>query len=63
MPWTSNDATTHNKKLTSPMKKKVWSQVANQVLAKTGDDGRAIREANFAANRAKKKRKLGPLYG
>ena len=52
MPWTPREfKTRHNKGLTSP-KARVAARVANQVLAKTGDEGRAIREANAVAKRA-----------
>jgi hypothetical protein len=46
MPWGYGDALRHTKKATSPKAKRQWSDVANGVLAKTGDEGRAIREAN-----------------
>ena len=48
MPWTPADATRHTKKATTPKKKRQFRDVANSVLAKTGDEGRAIREANAA---------------
>ncbi len=52
MPWTAKDTGRHNKRAAkSPRKRKVWSKVANQVLSKTGNEGRAIREANAVANR------------
>lgn len=44
MPWTPKDASAKTKQAKSPAAKKVWSSVANNVLAKTSDDGRAIRE-------------------
>ena len=50
MPWTVDDVEKHQKGL-SDHQKKVWVAVANSVLAKTGDDGSAIRQANGAANR------------
>jgi hypothetical protein len=46
MPWTPDDATSHTKKATSEKAKRRWAEIANQVLEKTGDEGRAIREAN-----------------
>jgi len=46
MPWTAKDAAKHDKKANSAIAQRQWSHVANSVLAKTGDDGRAIREAN-----------------
>lgn len=45
MPWTPKDASKHNQAAVGHSAV-VWSRVANQVLKKTGDDGRAIREAN-----------------
>ena len=52
MPWKPGDTKRHNKRAAkSPKKRKVWSKVANQVLAKTGNEGRAIREANAVADR------------
>jgi hypothetical protein len=42
----------HNKAAgKSKRKGKVWRKVANQVLGKTGNEGRAIREANAVAGR------------
>ncbi len=46
MPWTASDAGRHNKKAKSGKAAAQWSTVANSVLAKTGNEGRAVREAN-----------------
>lgn len=47
MPWTPEDVARHNKRAAkSPKRSRQWSDVANSVLAKTGDEGRAEREAN-----------------
>jgi hypothetical protein len=46
MPWTPKDATRHTKKAKSAKAKRQWSDVADSVLTRTGDEGRAIREAN-----------------
>lgn len=46
MPWGPNDALRHTQQATSPKKKRRWSKVADSVLGATGDEGRAIREAN-----------------
>lgn len=53
MPWnTQADVTRHNKRAgKSKRKGKVWRSVANKLLAKTGNEGRAIREANAVAGR------------
>jgi uncharacterized protein YdaT len=46
MPWNSKDAKQHTKAATTPGKKKEWAGVANAVLKKSGDEGKAIRIAN-----------------
>ena len=46
MPWTSRDANRHNKKAKSGKASRQWAAVANSVLAKNGNDTRAVREAN-----------------
>jgi len=48
MPWTPKDASAKTRKASSPAKKKKWAGVANAVLKKSGDDGKAIRIANAA---------------
>jgi hypothetical protein len=59
MPWTPADATRHTKKATTAKKKRQFSDVANSILAKTGDEGRAIREANAAVAGTAKHRRHG----
>ena len=46
MPWTPNDAERHTHKATTWALKELWAKVANECLERTGDEGRAIREAN-----------------
>ncbi len=46
MPWTSDDAERHTHKATTSELKELWAKVANEALERTGDEGRAIREAN-----------------
>ena len=46
MPWTPEDAARHDKKARTPKEKRRWSDVADSVLQATGDEGRAVREAN-----------------
>jgi hypothetical protein len=60
MPWTADDAERHAKKADSPNRQRMWTEIANSVLAETGDEGRAIREANAAVARdyAKSVRRL-----
>lgn len=57
MPWSAKDATRFTKKARSPKAKRQFSHVANSVLAQTGDEGRAIRSANAAVAKRKKRRK------
>lgn len=46
MPWGPEDAKSKTHAATNPKKQRRWSDVANSVLGATGDEGRAIREAN-----------------
>lgn len=46
MPWTPDDAARHTHKVTTWALKELWAKVANECLERTGDEGRAIREAN-----------------
>jgi len=55
MPWTPKDATRHTKKARSAGAKRQWSTVADKVLAQSGEDGKAIRIANAAVAKRKKK--------
>lgn len=51
MPWTGPEfAQRHNKSL-SPAQGKQAAKVANAILQKTGDEGKAIRIANWQAKR------------
>jgi hypothetical protein len=59
MPWKPEDATRHTKKANTPKKRRQFSDVANSVLASTGDEGRAIREANAAVAGTAKHRRMG----
>jgi len=38
----------HTKKADDPKRQRMWAEIANSVLAESGDAGRAIREANAA---------------
>jgi len=51
MPWTPNDAERHTHKATMSTLKELWAKVANESLERTGDEGRAIREANAVVAR------------
>jgi len=51
MPWTPDDAERHTRKATTSPLKELWAKVANESLERTGDEGRAIREANAVVAR------------
>lgn len=51
MPWTAKSASGKTHKAKSPAAKRQWAATANAVLAKSGDDGKAIRIANAAVKR------------
>jgi uncharacterized protein YdaT len=47
MPWSPSDGPSrHTKKANTPAKRKQWSDIANNVLKKSGDEGKAVRIAN-----------------
>lgn|SRR5579871_1718616 len=54
MPWTPDDADRHTHKATTWALKELWAKVANERLEGTGDEGRAIREANAVVARQAK---------
>lgn len=51
MPWTPDEAESHTRKATTQALQELWAQVANEALERTGDEGRAIREANAVVAR------------
>jgi hypothetical protein len=51
MPWTASDAERHTHKATTRELQELWAKVANDSLVRTGDEGRAIREANAVVAR------------
>jgi hypothetical protein len=51
MPWSPDDAQRHTHKATTWALKELWARVANDCLERTGDEGRAIREANAVVAR------------
>lgn len=51
MPWSSSDAKSHTKKARNPKLARQWAHVANSALKRTGDEARAIREANAVVAR------------
>lgn len=51
-PWTAKDVKRHNKRCAAKGKCRIkWPKIANAVLRKTGDEGRAIRIANWQTKR------------
>ena len=46
MPWSPEDAERHTHKASTPELQELWAKVANECLERTGNEGRAIREAN-----------------
>ena len=46
MPWSAGDASGKTHKANTPKRRRQWAHVANRVLAETGDEGLAVREAN-----------------
>jgi hypothetical protein len=54
MPWQEKDVSGKTKKAKSAKAKRQWTDVGNKVLAKTGDEVRAIKEANAVVGRRKK---------
>ena len=57
MPWTADDAQRHTHKATTRVLQELWAEIANECLERTGDEGRAIREANAViAHRAETSR-------
>ncbi|GBQ23084.1 hypothetical protein AA0472_0982 [Acetobacter estunensis NRIC 0472] len=51
MPWTVDDAEKHTHKADTPHLRELWVKVANERLEHTGDEARAIREANAVVAR------------
>ena len=54
-PWSAGDAKRHTKKANTPKKKRQFAHVANKVLEQTGDEGAAVRAANAAVARNRKR--------
>jgi hypothetical protein len=55
MPWTSKDAEGHTHKADTRDLQDLWAKVANETLERTGDEARAIREANAVVARQEDK--------
>jgi len=59
LPWLPEDAPKHTHKADTPHLCRLWSEVANNILAETGDEGRAVRAANAAVARQKRRSEAG----
>lgn len=55
MPWKPEDAEKHTHKASTPELRSLWVRVANERLEHTGDEARAIREANAVVARQAEK--------
>ena len=51
MPWLNDADSVRHNKLAKGRLGEVWRKVANEILERTGDEGRAIREANAVIDR------------
>lgn len=57
MPWKPKDAQRHQKKANTPKKRRMWAHVADSMLERTGDEGKAVRAANSVVKKAGKRKK------
>jgi hypothetical protein len=55
-PWDPEESRRHTKKASSAVSQRQWSKIANSVLDKTGDEGRAVRTANGVVKKRSAKR-------
>jgi len=51
MPWQPSDAPAKTHYADTPKLQALWAAVANKTLEASGDEGRAIREANAVVHR------------
>jgi hypothetical protein len=56
MPWLDDADSLRHNKLAQGRLGEIWRKVANETLERTGDEGRAIREANAVIDRLHEKR-------
>lgn len=59
MPWTMADAARHTKKADTTKEKRQWAAVANSVLKKTKNEGRAIAAASSVVAKGEKAPRRG----
>ncbi|HXR39693.1 MAG TPA: hypothetical protein VN776_11395 [Terracidiphilus sp.] len=57
MPWSLKDALDKTSKANTPSKQRQWAHVANSVLARTGNEGSAVRQANGVIKKRSRKKK------
>jgi hypothetical protein len=55
MPWLSDADSLRHNRLAEGRLGEIWRKVANETLECTGDEGRAIREANAVIDRINEK--------
>jgi uncharacterized protein YdaT len=55
MPWQAKDASRHTKKAKSATAKRQWGHVANSMLKSGKSEGAAVRAANAAVKKRRKK--------
>jgi hypothetical protein len=55
MPWVDDADSLRHNRLAQGRLGELWRKVANDTLERTGDEGRAIREANAVVDRADEK--------
>lgn len=53
MPWSPADAKSKTHSADTAKKKRMWSDIANKLLAKGASEASAIKQANAAVKRAK----------
>jgi hypothetical protein len=56
MPWTARSAKKFTKKARSPAAKRQWKSVANSMLKRGKSEGAAVRAANAAVAKRRKRR-------
>jgi len=55
MPWLTDEDSLRHNKLAEGRLGEIWRKVANETLERTGDEGRAICEANAVIDRIDEK--------
>jgi hypothetical protein len=63
MPWSASDAQRHTKKARSHKQKRMWSHVADSMLARGASEGAAIRAANGVVKKRGQRKHGGSKRG